>query len=81
MKKLITAVFLIIGLGIAQAQQVAPVTKAAPKTTKTVKTVEAKPSAKPAAKLKKDGTPDRRYKENQKLKKDGTPDKRFKVNK
>ncbi|HRG58851.1 MAG TPA: hypothetical protein PK323_07805 [Bacteroidia bacterium] len=31
--------------------------------------------------LKKDGTPDRRYKENQKLKKDGTPDKRYKENK
>ncbi|ADQ82366.1 hypothetical protein J5295_04280 [Riemerella anatipestifer] len=29
-------------------------------------------------KLKADGTPDRRYKENRKLKKDGTPDKRFK---
>lgn len=31
--------------------------------------------------LKKDGTPDRRFKENQKLKKDGTPDKRYKENK
>ena len=31
--------------------------------------------------LKKDGTPDKRYKENKKLKKDGTPDKRYKVNK
>lgn len=31
--------------------------------------------------LKKDGTPDRRYKENKKLKKDGTPDKRYKENK
>ncbi|MDY3520148.1 hypothetical protein PG614_01490 [Riemerella anatipestifer] len=29
-------------------------------------------------KLKADGTPDKRYKENRKLKKDGTPDKRFK---
>ena len=35
----------------------------------------------PLNKTKKDGTPDRRYKENQKLKKDGTPDKRFKENK
>jgi hypothetical protein len=33
------------------------------------------------AKLKKDGTPDKRYKENKHLKKDGTPDKRYKVNK
>ena len=40
-------------------------------------------------KLKKDGTPDMRFKENKekakatdtKLKKDGTPDKRFKANK
>jgi hypothetical protein len=31
--------------------------------------------------LKKDGTPDKRYKENQKLKKDGTPDMRYKENK
>ena len=33
------------------------------------------------AKTKKDGTPDKRYKENKHLKKDGTPDKRYKVNK
>jgi hypothetical protein len=37
---------------------------------------------KEAVKLKKDGTPDKRFKENKKeevkLKKDGTPDKRFK---
>jgi hypothetical protein len=32
----------------------------------------------PAAKMKKDGTPDKRYKENKHLKKDGTPDKRYK---
>lgn len=32
-------------------------------------------------KLRKDGKPDKRYKENKKLKKDGTPDKRFKENK
>jgi hypothetical protein len=31
--------------------------------------------------MKKDGTPDRRYKEAKGLKKDGTPDKRFKENK
>jgi hypothetical protein len=34
-----------------------------------------------AGPLKKDGTPDKRYKANQKLKKDGTPDKRYKENK
>ncbi len=31
--------------------------------------------------LKKDGTPDKRYKSSQKLKKDGTPDMRYKENK
>ena len=31
-----------------------------------------------AAPVKKDGTVDRRYKQNKHLKKDGTPDKRFK---
>ena len=31
--------------------------------------------------LKKDGTPDKRFKENKHLKADGTPDKRFKDNK
>lgn len=30
---------------------------------------------------KKDGTPDKRYKENKKLKKDGTPDKRYRKTK
>jgi hypothetical protein len=31
--------------------------------------------------MKKDGTPDKRYKDNQNVKKDGTPDKRYKENK
>ena len=34
-----------------------------------------------AAVVKKDGTLDKRFKENKKLKKDGTPDKRFNQNK
>ena len=34
-----------------------------------------------AVKLKKDGTPDKRYKAAKTLKKDGTPDKRYKANK
>ncbi|MGG5209025.1 hypothetical protein ACQWU4_08750 [Chryseobacterium sp. MIQD13] len=81
MKKLLTAMSLALGLGFATAQQTAPTTAAAPHTTtKTVKAPEAK-TAKPAVKLKKDGTPDKRYKENQHLKKDGTPDKRYKANK
>lgn len=44
-----------------------------------------KPATETKAPLKKDGTPDKRFKENKKpkgpLKKDGTPDKRFKENK
>lgn len=78
MKKLFTAMSLVLGLGLATAQQTVPA-----KTTvssQTVKTVKAQqPAAAPAAaKMKKDGTPDKRYKENKKLKKDGTPDKRYK---
>lgn len=81
MKKFLTAMSIILGLGFASAQQVAPVTKTTTtKAVKPVKVVETK-AVKPAQKLKKDGTPDKRYKENQKLKKDGTPDKRYKVNK
>jgi ribosomal protein S13 len=81
MKKFLTAMSIILGLGSATAQQVAPATKTTTtKAVKPAKAVETK-AAKPAQKLKKDGTPDKRYKENQKLKKDGTPDKRYKVNK
>ena len=73
---------LALGLGFATAQQTAPATPAAPHqmTTKTVKAPAVK-TATPAAKMKKDGTPDKRYKENKHLKKDGTPDKRYKANK
>lgn len=79
MKKLLSAMSLVLGLGLATAQQTTPATN----THQTVKTVKASDTktAKPAAKLKKDGTPDKRYKENKKLKKDGTPDKRYKENK
>lgn len=49
------------------------------------KKAAAKPATETKAPLKKDGTPDKRFKENKKakgpLKKDGTPDKRFKENK
>ena len=97
MKKLLSAMSLILGLGLATAQQTAPATNAQahPPVKTTVKAVKpaevkvAKPAmdakaakpASPAAKMKKDGTPDKRYKENKHLKKDGTPDKRYKVNK
>jgi hypothetical protein len=130
MKRIIlTALSLVLGLGIASAQ--APTTtKPAVKTEKkeatvapespksqpvkavaptsatkpTVKPATTQPSQNPkspanagqapakkgpatvspsgqATKTKKDGTPDKRYKENQKRKKDGTPDMRYKENK
>ena len=51
----------------------------------TVTTTYATQQVKPAQHLKKDGTPDKRYKENKAkpvhLKKNGTPDKRYKENK
>lgn len=77
MKKLLTAMSLVLGLGLATAQQTVPAKTTA--SSQTVKTVKARQTAAPeAAKMKKDGTPDKRYKENKKLKKDGTPDKRYK---
>lgn len=84
MKKFLTAMSVILGLGFATAQQTVPAKTAVKSTTtKTVKPIKAAETntSKSATKLKKDGTPDKRYKENQKLKKDGTPDKRYKVNK
>jgi hypothetical protein len=98
MKKFLTAMSVILGLGLATAQQTAPAkaTHTPPVVTKNTKTAATAPvkSAKPATKaatatpaptgvkMKKDGTPDKRYKDNSKhLKKDGTPDKRYKENK
>lgn len=64
--------------------KVAPTPTLAEKTTtKKVNAVEQKaaPVAASATKIKKDGTPDKRFKANAQLKKDGTVDKRFKENK
>ena len=96
MKKLFTAIAMAVGFTLASAQ-VAPATtnQAAPKVQKVDKSKKTSPKKaqydkkeKPVApqsvngvKMKKDGTPDRRYKEAKGLKKDGTPDKRFKENK
>lgn len=63
-----------------QAPQNAP-NKEAKVNTKPSKPAETTTSQQGKPVLKKDGTPDKRYKENQNLKKDGTPDKRFKENK
>jgi hypothetical protein len=49
--------------------------------TKRAKPAESNGAQQTKPMMKKDGTPDKRYKENQNLKKDGTPDKRFKENK
>lgn len=94
MKNLLTALSLVLGLGFASAQSTQPSTaKQAPvkvsteakkaEPAKQAKIVDAKAATTKSdgVKLKKDGTPDKRYKENQKLKKDGTPDKRYKENK
>ena len=98
MKKLISAMSILIGLGLANAQQVQPSKSATPtvkvvkaeqhkkdapakvKADKKVKTVSVN-SQNSGVKLKKDGTPDKRYKKAKHLKKDGTLDKRYKENK
>ena len=76
MKKILAAMIFLLGFTFNNAQQVTPKAKAIK--AQTVKTTVSK---NPTIKLKKDGTPDKRYKANQKLKKDGTPDKRYKGNK
>ncbi len=96
MKKIPVVVALSLGLGFATAQSIQSVaTKTTPvkaNTTRLKKTEvkEVKSSGGKAVvtdtktttiKLKKDGTPDKRYKQSQHLKKDGTPDKRYKENK
>lgn len=92
MKKIFSILALSLGLGLATAQQTHPVKSTAqPVMVKKTEVKETKKSTDGKAvitdtktttvKLKKDGTPDKRYKENQKLKKDGTPDKRYKQNK
>lgn len=100
MKKfLISAMFILCGFGLVNAQT-APAVKATSKTkvtnskmapvssTKaTVKTSTTKETVKTTAPMmKKDGTPDKRFKENKEAKegpkkKDGTADMRFKANK
>lgn len=87
MKKLLIAFAMLLGVsGYASAQAPAAAKSTKPAATKSA---TAKPAAKPAATasngvvLKKDGTPDKRYKNAPAgpLKKDGTPDKRYKANK
>lgn len=91
MKKLLIAFAMLLGVSgfaSAQAPAAAKATKPAATKSATAKPAE-KAAVKPAATasngvvLKKDGTPDKRYKNAPAgpLKKDGTPDKRYKANK
>ncbi|SHK27873.1 hypothetical protein [Epilithonimonas mollis] len=87
MKNLLTALLLTLGVGVATAQTTAPAAtkkqtqKTEKKATKSIEAQAAKVANTPDVKMKKDGTPDKRYKANKMLKKDGTPDKRYKANK
>lgn len=85
MKKLLTALPILLGLSFATAQQARPATttQQTVKVSKTTqrangKTATTKTTTKQTVQLKKDGTPDKRYKANKHLKKDGTVDKRYK---
>ena len=88
MKKLMVALFFLMSISLGSFAQT-PTTKGptAPvaKTEKTAATTKPK-AATTTVHAKKDGTPDRRFKENKNtsvkhIKKDGTPDRRYKENK
>lgn len=83
MKKLSTLLLALMMMvsGVTFAQNNTAKGKPAATTTKAAPKEQASPEAKSAAPLKKDGTPDKRYKSNKHLKSDGTPDKRYKENK
>lgn len=75
---LLALTMMVSGVSFAQNTS-APKAKSA--TTQAAPKEKASPDAKAAAPVKKDGTPDKRYKANKHLKSDGTPDKRYKENK
>ncbi|MBO9618403.1 MAG: hypothetical protein J7539_05140 [Niabella sp.] len=77
MKKLFIAVLTFISFSLATQAQTAAPAQTKPAKAATTKTV----TATHAEHVKKDGTLDKRYKENKHVKKDGTPDKRYKENK
>lgn len=83
MKKLTAlALGLLMAAGTTFAQDTKKPVKAEPAKTTANPPAKAEVKAAPTAQhVKKDGTPDKRYKENKTLKKDGTPDKRYKENK
>ena len=85
MKKFLTGMLaLLIGASTLSMAQAPAAAKPAKKTEQTAPKAAKDTSG---SKLKKDGTPDKRYKENKATategpkKKDGTPDKRYKANK
>jgi len=79
MKKLFLAIFALMMLNLSYAQTHTG-KKAKSESSQAAATTDAN-----GVVLKKDGTPDKRYKQNKTaagpLKKDGTPDKRYKANK
>ena len=82
MKNLVTLLLLVFSFSLGTAQNKAPQNQGVKRETKKKHHSKQKSSTTYSSqKLKKDGTPDRRYKTNKKLKKDGTPDKRYKENK
>ena len=82
MKNLVTLLFLVFSFTLGTAQSKASHSQRVKKETKKKHHSKQKNTySHSSLKLKKDGTPDRRYKVNKKLKKDGTPDKRYKENK
>ena len=88
MKKILFTAALALAFGLTQAQQVKTTTtkKETPSKTMVAKKTEAKSGDKKVEVkkdivLKKDGTPDKRYKNAKHLKADGTPDMRYKENK
>jgi len=80
MKKLVFIILAIMSLQLGSFAQTKPAKPAKPATAKT-KAAADTTKAKKDIVLKKDGTPDKRYKNNAHVKKDGTPDKRYKENK
>ena len=82
MKNLVTLLFLVFSFTLGTAQSKALHSQGVKKETKKKHHSKQKSSATYSSqKLKKDGTPDKRYKANKKLKKDGTADKRYKEKK
>lgn len=79
MKKLYLAMIAVLGFALtASAQQVTK--KTVKKTEKSLALGKKEVKIKEKVVMKKDGTPDKRYKQTTKvvMKKDGTPDKRYK---